>query len=331
MGRPLAVKGRKVKLAFYEVFGDPERNGQITVTREGEANLIIPDDTFLNHSAGAMPRCKINERAYQMVGKNGQAIIYEGLVMPNTRRQRLVQFTPMKAIDHKQANGRIVLRNGFLNRGEAIYDIRKLSKNSDAAANSMVCFTPGTRILTAFGDLPIEDLRPGDLIHTADNGLQPLAWKGQREISATRLHVAPHLRPVKISKDAFGLGLPATDMWVSPSHRFLLTCDKPDIFGETEVLAPASGLINGTSITVNTKQADTTYVHLLFEEHQVIFAENVPTESFFACPNTLMALEPEARQQVFDVIPELKTHPLNYSKPARLALDADDVHLVNAA
>ena len=321
-----------MKLAFYEIFGDPERNSQITVTREGEACLMIPDDTFLNQSGQEMLRCSINEQVFQLVGKNGKAIIFEGLVVPNTRSQRRVQFSQIRAVDRKQANGRIVLRAGHLKRGEAIHDIRRLHKNSDVTANSMVCFTPGTRILTAFGDLPIEDLHPGDLIHTADNGLQPLAWKGQREISATRLHVAPHLRPVKISKDAFGPGLPTADMWVSPSHRFLLNSGKSaDIFGESEVLAPASGLINGTSITTDSTQKDTTYVHLLFEEHQVVFAENVPTESFYACPDTLMALEPEARQQVFDVMPELQTHPLNYSRPARLALGADEVRLVKAA
>lgn len=328
----MAVKGRKVKLAFYEISGDPERDGQITITHEGEANVMIPDDTFLNQSEHDMLRCSINHHVFQLAGQNGKAIIYEGLVMPNTRSQRLVQFSKIMAVDCKQTNGRIVVRCGHLNRGEAIHGIQRLQKNSDVTANSMVCFTPGTRILTAFGDLPIEDLHPGDLIHTADNGLQPLAWKGQREISATRLHIAPHLRPVKISKDAFGPGLPTDDMWVSPSHRFLLNSGRSaDIFGESEVLAPASGLINGTSITTDSTQKDTTYVHLLFEEHQVVFAENVPTESFYACPNTLMALEPEARQQVFDVMPELQTHPLNYSQPVRLALDVGEVRQMKAA
>ncbi len=332
MGRPLAVRGRKVKLAFYEVFGDPERNDQITVTRVGNAQLMIPEDTFLNQTGNAALRCKINDNIYQLAGTNGQATIFEGTVLPNTRRQRIVQFTPMKAVEGNPHSGRIVLRTGTLNRGEAIFNIQKLRKNTDAAANSMVCFTPGTRILTAFGELPIEDLRPGDLIHTADNGLQPLAWMGNRKISNTRLHVAPHLRPVKISKDAFGPGLPMADMWVSPAHRFLLSSAKSaDIFGESEVLAPAAGLINGTTITTDNSPRDTCYVHLLFEEHQVIFAENLPTESFFACPSTLMALEEEAREQVFEILPDLREHPLCYSKPARLALGFDEVHLVQAA
>jgi len=293
---------------------------------------MIPDDTFLNASSDDMLRCAINDHLYEIVGCAGQATVFEGIIAPNTRHQRLVQFSTIKAEDGQQSNSRIVLRSGTLKRGEAIFDIAKLPKNTDASANSMVCFTPGTRILTAFGHLPIESLREGDLIHTADNGLQPLVWKGSREISSTRLHVAPHLRPVKIHRDAFGPGLPAADMWVSPAHRFLLKSNRTaDLFGEKEVLAPASGLINGTSVTTDESQRDTCYVHLLFEEHQVIFAENVPTESFFACPNTLMALRSDAREQVFDVMPELKNHPLNYSKPARLALAVDDVQLVHAA
>lgn len=326
------AEGRSVKLAFYEVFGDPERNGQATVTREGTAELLIPGDTFINTTAPDTLHCKINDHLYGMEIVKGKTTIYEGIVAPDTRKQRLVRFTPIHSRDGSETSGRIILRSGQLNRGEAIFDIRRLPDNSGVVARSMVCFTPGTRILTAFGHLPIESLKPGDLIHTADNGLQPLKWMGSRHITRARLHVAPHLAPIKISKDAFGPGLPMADMWVSPAHRFLLRSKRfNNAYGESEVLAPASGLDNGTSITTDKHLKDTQYVHLLFDEHQVIFAENVPTESFFPNPETLMALEPAARQQVFDNLPELKDHPFSYSPTARLTLQAQEVKSLHAA
>ena len=46
----------------------------------------------------------------------------------------------------------------------------------------IICFTAGTRILTPHGPRPVEDLRPGDLVITRDNGPQPLRWTGRREV-----------------------------------------------------------------------------------------------------------------------------------------------------
>lgn len=325
-------EGRAVQLTFYEIFGDPERNAQITVTHEGSAELLIPEDTFINAATPDSLQCKINDQLYCMHNGNGNTQIYEGVVLPNTRQQRLVRFSAIHKQAAKETNQRIILRHGHLNRGEAVFDIRRLSAQRSSSSRSMVCFTPDTRILTAFGHMPIQNLKPGDLIHTADNGLQPLLWIGSRDITRARLHVAPHLAPIKVSKDAFGPGLPMADMWVSPSHRFLLRSKRfNDQYGENEVLAPASGLINGTSITSDCRQQDTRYVHMLFEEHQVIFAENVPTESFFPNPDTLMALTEEAREQVFNTLPDLRIHPFSYSPPARLALCASDMIRGHAA
>jgi hypothetical protein len=321
-----------VQLAFYEVFGDPERNDQITVTQEGTAELLLPEDTFINAAPLDTLQYKINNQVYYLNNGPGPSPIFEGVVLPNTRRQRLIRFSIIQAKSDTQSNRRIILRSGQLNRGEAIFDIRPLSAQNSVSAQSMVCFTPDTRILTAFGHMPIQDLTPGDLIHTADNGLQPLLWIGSREITRARLHVAPHLAPIKVRKDAFGPDLPMADMWVSPAHRFLLRSRRfNDQFGENEVLAPASGLINGTTITTDTGKQDTRYVHMLFEEHQVVFAENVPTESFFPNPDTLMALTKEAREQVFSTLPDLRAHPFSYSPPARLALRTTDLPRVHAA
>ncbi len=321
-----------MQLAFYEVFGDPERKGQITVTGEGSAELLIPDDTFINAAQPETLQCKINDQLFSLSNGSDNSPIFEGVVLPNTRHQRLVRFSTIHTKDDAHPNNRIILRSGQLNRGEAIFDIRPLSAQNSVPTQSMVCFTPDTRILTAFGHMPIQDLTPGDLIHTADNGLQPLLWIGSREITRARLHVAPQLVPVKISKDAFGPGLPMADMWVSPAHRFLLRSKRfNDQYGENEVLAPASGLINGTTITTDTTKQDTRYVHMLFEEHQVIFAENVPTESFFPNPDTLMALTEQAREQVFTTLPDLRSHPFSYSPPARLALRARDMARGHAA
>ncbi|MEL6479553.1 MAG: Hint domain-containing protein, partial [Pseudomonadota bacterium] len=50
--------------------------------------------------------------------------------------------------------------------------------NATRAQNPPVCYCPGALILTNRGEVPVEDLRVGDLLVTADHGLQPLVWIG---------------------------------------------------------------------------------------------------------------------------------------------------------
>ncbi|MBL4556858.1 MAG: Hint domain-containing protein [Rhodobacteraceae bacterium] len=39
-----------------------------------------------------------------------------------------------------------------------------------------VCFVAGTLIATPAGAVPVEGLRPGDLVETWDQGAQPVRW-----------------------------------------------------------------------------------------------------------------------------------------------------------
>ena len=321
-----------MRLAFFEVYGDPVRDGQVTVTREGTADLLVSPDTFLNDDKQNATTCMIRDRAYRLAGNNEKSTVFEGVIYPGTRQQRLVRFARMHAAEAAQTSDRIVLLSGTLNRGEAIFDIQRYEETNITDSDSMICYTPGARILTAFGDIPVEKLRTGDLIHTADNGLQPVRWIGQRQISKTRLRIAPHLRPVKISRDAFGPGLPAADIRVSPSHRFLIEDWKSSLlFGQDQVLAPARGLINSRTVVVDQEISESMYIHLLFDEHQVVFVEGVASESFYPCPHSLMSLDGDARDAVFSVFPNLENHPLSYPDAARFALRVNEAKLLRAA
>ena len=57
--------------------------------------------------------------------------------------------------------------------------------------NTMVpCFTPGTLIETADGEVDVADLRPGDLVLTRDNGYQEVHWVGAKKLSGEELRAA---------------------------------------------------------------------------------------------------------------------------------------------
>lgn len=142
------------------------------------------------------------------------------------------------------------------------------------------CFTPGTLIATPRGEVPVERLRVGDRVVTRDNGLQEVRWFGAKLLGGRAFVNAPHLRPVLIKAGALGNGLPKRDMQVSPDHRILLITDKgSDLQGEKEVFVRAGDLVGVKGIhQVDALRA--TYIHMMFDEHEVLMSNGAWTESY---------------------------------------------------
>ena len=144
-----------------------------------------------------------------------------------------------------------------------------------------ICLTAGAVIDTACGPRPVEALRPGDLVLTRDAGPQPLRAALRRHVPAAAQEGDPALRPVRIAAGAFGGGLPRQDMLVSLQHAFLAHDPRPG--GKGEVLIRARHIAEelGKARLTAKPVAGLTYVHLLFDQHQLIRADGVWTESVF--------------------------------------------------
>lgn len=133
------------------------------------------------------------------------------------------------------------------------------------------CFVAGTPIAVPGGTVPVETLQPGDLVLTRDHGAQPIRWIGCRTVPGT----GP-LAPVRFAPGAIGN---PEELRVSPQHRMLITGWRAELqFGETECLCPAIALIDGDRIH-RAPCREVTYVHLLFDAHQIVEAGGVPSES----------------------------------------------------
>lgn len=184
-----------------------------------------------------------------------------------------------------------------------------------------ICFGAGTRISTPLGARDIANLRAGDLIITRDHGLQPIRWIGKKPISATRLYAQPRLRPIVLHRDTFGPGLPDRDLTLSPQHRVLLSGARPVLmFGQREVLAPAASLINDTTIRRDNTLSETTYYHILFDQHQVVYANGLASESFHPGDFALSPLADATRAELLDLFPGLRSHVTGYGPTARQSL-----------
>ncbi|MDO6588167.1 Hint domain-containing protein, partial [Salipiger sp. 1_MG-2023] len=134
----------------------------------------------------------------------------------------------------------------------------------------VVCFTSGTAILTPAGNVAIDDLRVGSLVCTLDNGPQRIVWIGRREVSHDELISRPELLPVLIRRGTLGA---ERDLLVSRQHGVLIGQDS---FARSIHLAET---MKGVRIARGKRTV--TYIHLMFEKHQVIFSEGLAAESFF--------------------------------------------------
>lgn len=144
------------------------------------------------------------------------------------------------------------------------------------------CFTPGTLICTKDGLKDVAELEVGDLVMTLDRGPQPIRWVGRCTLSPAQLAHKPTFRPIHIAKDAFGPGIPIRDMQVSPQHRIFVGGWRAQLyFGLEELLVAATNLRNDLTIRRVETPAPVTYIHLLFDQHEVIWSNGLLSESYF--------------------------------------------------
>lgn len=189
------------------------------------------------------------------------------------------------------------------------------------AAGDLVvpCFTPGTRIATPQGAVPVERLAVGDRVTTLDHGPQTIRWVGAVDLAAPRLRADPSLRPVRVRAGALGAGRPCRDMLLSPQHRVLLSGWHAELlFGAGEVLAAVKHLVNDRTIAVAHDVDRVTYIHFMFDRHEVVLADNLPAESFLPGPMTLSALDRDARDELVALFPGLAAGghcPLTSARP----------------
>ena len=141
---------------------------------------------------------------------------------------------------------------------------------SDPTATTFACYCRGTRIRTERGEATVEDLTIGDKVMTGSGRARPIKWIGRSNV-VTRLCDPLKAWPVRIKAHALAEAVPSRDLLVSPDHALLID----------DVLIQAGALVNGNSIVRETNVAETiTYFHIELEDHELIFAEDAPAETF---------------------------------------------------
>ncbi len=216
-----------------------------------------------------------------------------------------------------------VLSDGLGEENVFSYTVEDSAGNTDTAFVNMTstvpCFTAGTLIATSGGPVPVEMLRPGDMVLTRDHGPQPLRWIGM----AFRFALGRDA-PVRIASGTFGRH---GDLELSPHHRLLIANARAELlFGTSEVLIKARDLVDGHNITQRQDGKPVRYVHLLFDRHEIVLSGGLYSETYHPGPQTTASFDEVTRSELFRLFPELESMGQGgFGKVARRALKRHEV------
>ncbi len=191
-----------------------------------------------------------------------------------------------------------------------------ITRMAEAACAS---FARGTCITMASGEQrPIENLHIGDKVLTRDNGIQAIRWIGH-----TTMRAIGDFAPVVIAKGTLNN---ENDLAVSPNHRLFIYQRVDQLgTGRSEVLVKAKHLINGRNIVRQTG-GFIDYYQLLFDDHQIIFAEGIAAESLILDDRTTPALPKDLAQKIGHML-----HRHSKQTHVEFELDPDDISGGNIA
>lgn len=173
------------------------------------------------------------------------------------------------------------------------------------------CFLRGTRIRTADGERPVEELAAGDLVPTVFGGNRPIQWIGSfRRVrsDASKPWIKSAL-PVRIAPSALAFNVPQTELFVTQGHALLLD----------GVLVPAGSLVNGSTIALRAPddRAELEFFHVKLATHDVIYAEGAPCETLLRVDETMSDFADYLRLHGGDDEPARHCAPILCNGPRR--------------
>lgn len=197
------------------------------------------------------------------------------------------------------------------------YEVSDEDGNTDTAfveMSTVPCLVAGTLVETPGGLVAVEDLQPGDLVLTRDDGAQPVLWCGR-----TTRRAKGRDAPVVIAAGTLG---DHGEAELSQNHRVLMRSPQAELlFGEGEVLVKAKELVNGASVRLRRDGTPVTYVHVMFDRHQIIRGNGLESESYHPGEETIGSFDAETREEILRLMPEAETAAeFGYGPSARPSL-----------
>lgn len=185
----------------------------------------------------------------------------------------------------------------------------------------VACFTTGTLIETDAGPVPIEELRSGDRILTADHDFQKVKWIMNQTVPAIGA-----LAPVVLPKGSIGN---TRDLVLSPQHRILIENATTELLFEQYGVFISAKQLAAAGRGYSRPGGMVTYYHMVFDRHEIVFSEGTPTESFL--PGNISHLPEETQAEFTNLFPEFLNASTFNADTARYCLKGYEARVLLAA
>ena len=189
-----------------------------------------------------------------------------------------------------------------------IEDTYKVAPAIEAFEASCGAFAHGTMIQTDNGEVPVEDLLPGQMIMTKHSGPQPLQWIGSMMLvpNATDPRITP-ARMTRITENSIGLGRPTRDLVLGPHARILrrnAAC--LSLFGTDSAFAPATAFTDGVSIIEIQPVSSVRVFNLQLDGQHVITAGGIEVESYHPGRRDSIGLTTQLLPMYLELFPHIE-------------------------
>ncbi|PID36987.1 MAG: hypothetical protein CR993_02535 [Rhodobacterales bacterium] len=167
---------------------------------------------------------------------------------------------------------------------------------------------PNTPVKTDRGMVLARDLKRGDMVETLSNGFQPLRWKGESRvvINIDDLGGMQPGTPIRLKAGEAGLPEEAGNLVVAAGQRILTRSGINEmLFGEYEVMVFAADVLHLSGVDVVERPA-ANWVHLMFDNHEMIAAGGMWLESFLPDRAHLERFHPEIWAEIREAVPALR-------------------------
>jgi hypothetical protein len=242
---------------------DPKAKAHRLVLRRSDVGMLVADD-------GALVHCTAR---YELMSDDGDrlAVLY---LQPEKGQAVILPLSPISV--------------------RKTYQLLAVEANPEnIGLSDLLCvsFLRGTRITLMSGEQrAIETLVPGDRVLTRDRGAQGLRWIGKATLRAVGTFA-----PVVITAGTLGN---SGDLIVSQHHRmFLYQRRKRAGLVTSELLVQAKHLVDGDRVFWR-EGGFVDYFSLVFDQHEIIYAEGIPAESLMVNDATVSMLPPDLAAEV---------------------------------
>jgi hypothetical protein len=243
-----------VAITFSNTIFGPGKWGVIYLfLNQGTVDYVSPDRIVLNgtvYGAGDKVSVIYNDATYQFT---------------------VTAYDNAGAMVLQYSTNNYVISNAPLSQGQ----ILTLTSDGPGDYTPPPCFAEGTHLLTRQGEVPVEDLKPGDdVVAVLAGQFLPVVWVGRRTVDCAMEDHPAAMWPIRIRAHAFGPGRPHRDLRLSPDHAVHVD----------GMLVPVRYLENGATILRERRQR-ITYFHVELARHDIVLSEGLGSESYLDTGN----------------------------------------------